>query len=515
MIIFAGLAVVLMGVGALWALDTYLPFGLSEWQRPQLAETPPLKPHLPTSRIIVPVTVPLDAIRASLDASTPRTFSGKRENPMFLPFGKTDIIWKINRGPLAVNGQSEGLTLSTTLTGALQITEQSRSRRAGTTASAVTDLQRWVQDLIADALEQRGDIRANARLISQPALLSSWRLDPKLKGQINIPEGGLRIAGVAIELTDEVKAAIDTAVADELKRIQARLRTHPLMEQIARREWARMCGSISLAGVAAGNPNLYLELRPTRLLASQPLIAATAVSFTVGAEAQARVISAPSAPNCVFPTRLEIVEPVREGRFSVAVPIELPYDELNRLLNQRLADRAPVDGDLSGRMTVQRVRVLPSGDRLLIALRVTVREQVSWFKLGFAATVHLSAKPELDRAQQVLRLADLSIDDVHSGASLGLFGAALRTALPYFAESIVQSAVIDLKPFIAGTRSGIEAAIVMFDRADDGISTDFAVTDLRIVGIEFDSRILRLLAEAEGRINLTVTRLPDPEQRPQ
>lgn len=507
-ILLAVLVVALLGGGVLWALDAYLPYGLSELRRPQLAETPPLKPHVPTSTIVVPITIPLAALSASLDAATPRSFSGKRENPMFMPFGKTDINWRISRGPLAVVGRPEGLTLSTTLTGTLHITDQAKSRRTEATASAGTDLQRWVQSLIADALEQRGDVRAIARLTAQPALLPSWRVDPKLRGQISIPEGGLRIAGIAIEVTDEVKAAIDTAVSEELKRMQSRLRAHPLMEQIARREWAKMCGAISLAGVAAGNPNLHLEVRPVRLLASQPVIDATSIRLTVGAQTQMRVIAAPNTPDCAFPPNLEIVEPVQEGRFFIAAPIELPFAEINRLLNQQLGNRTVPEQAAAGQITVHRVRVLPSGDRFLIALRVTAREQASWLGLGATATVYLSARPELDRAQQVLRLNDMSID-VQSRAGFGLFGAAARAALPYFANSIERNAVIDLKPFMAGARTGIEAAIVRFDRADDGISADFAVTDLRIVGVEFDSKILRLMAEAEGRAKLTLGKLPE------
>ncbi|HWP25036.1 MAG TPA: DUF4403 family protein [Xanthobacteraceae bacterium] len=507
-ILLAAVLVALLGGGALWALDSYLPFGLSELRQPQLAETPPLKPHAPTSTIVVPITIPLPAISASLDAATPRSFSGKRENPMFMPFGKTDINWRISRGPLIVDGRPEGLTLSTTLTGTLHITDQAKSRRSEATASAGSDLQRWVQDLIADALDQRGDVRATARLTVQPALLSSWRVDPHLKGQISIPEGGLRIAGVAIEVTDEVKAAIDTAVSDELKRMQARLRAHPLLEQIARREWAKMCGSISLAGVAAGNPNLHLELRPMRLIASQPVIDATSLRLTVGAETQARVTAQPNMPDCAFPPRLDIVKPVQEGRFFVTAPIELPFNEFNRLLSQQLANRTVPEQAIAGQITVHRVHVLPSGERLLIALRVTAREQASWLGLGATATVYLSAKPQLDREQQVLRLNDMSID-VQSRAGFGLFGIAARAALPYFADSIAQNAVIDLKPFIAGARTGIEAAIAQFDRADDGISADFAVTDLRIVGVEFDSKILRFMAEAEGTAKLTVSKLPD------
>jgi Domain of unknown function (DUF4403) len=62
-----------------------------------------------------------------------------------------------------------------------------------------------------------------------------------------------------------------------------------------------MCRSISLAGVAAGTPNLWLKLKPIRALASQPLIDASNATVTLGVEAQSRIISSESKPDCPFP----------------------------------------------------------------------------------------------------------------------------------------------------------------------------------------------------------------------
>jgi hypothetical protein len=310
-------------------------------------------------------------------------------------------------------------------------------------------------------------------------------------------------------VTDEVKSVIDRTVTEQVSAMQARLRNDPMIEQLARREWAKMCRSISLAAAAAGNPNLFLEFRPIRVFASQPLIDPNAITLTVGVEAETRIVSAASRPNCPFPAQLEIVAPVEQGRFAVAAPIEIPFTEINRILNAQLRGKTfPENADAAGQITVQRVRVAPSGDRLLISLRVTAREQKSWFGLDARATVYVSVRPELDRDRQVLRLTDMSLD-VRSRAAYGLLGAAARATLPYFEESIRQNAVIDLKPYVASARAGIEAIIADYDKQDDGITTDAAVTDLRLVGIEFDSKTLRMIAEAEGRAKIIVSKLPE------
>jgi hypothetical protein len=287
-----------------------------------------------------------------------------------------------------------------------------------------------------------------------------------------------------------------------------RLGNNSTMEQVARRQWAKMCRSISLAAVAAGAPNLWLELRPIRVFASQPLIDSTAVTLTVGAEAETRIVSSATKPDCPFPAQLEIVPPVEQGRFAVAAPIEIPFTEINRILNAQLKGRTiPENADAAAQITVLRSSVAPSGERLQFSFLVKAREQKSWFGLGARATVYISARPVLDREQQKIRLTDMELD-VQSNAAFGLLGAAARTAIPYFQESLEEYAVIDLKPYAASARTGIEAIIADFDKQDDGLSADAAVTGLRLVDIEFDSKTLRVIAEAEGRAKVAVSKLP-------
>src|SRR5207247_10867069 len=178
------------------------------------------------------------------------------------------------------------------------------------------------------------------------------------------------------------------AVNDQVTALQARLRDDPFLEVAARREWAKMCRSISLGAAAAGMPNLWLELRPTRAFAGLPLIDGTAVTLTIGVEAQTRIVPNETKPDCPFPAQLELVPQIDQGRVNIAVPIDVPFTEVNRLLEAQLKGKTfPQDKSGAFAVTVRSVTLAASGERLLISLGVRANEQKSWFGLGAEATV--------------------------------------------------------------------------------------------------------------------------------
>ena len=143
---------------------------------------------------------------------------------------------------------------------------------------------------------------------------------------------------------------------------------------------------------------------------------------------------------------------------------------------------------------------------MLISLHLRANENKSWFGLGAEATVHVWGRPVLDRERQMLRLNDIALD-VESEAAFGLLGAAARAAVPYLEKALAENAVLDLVPLAANARQSIERAIADFRKNADGVNVEAAVTDLRLAGVEFDARTLRVIAEAEGTVRVTVTKL--------
>src|SRR5262249_57837108 len=124
---------------------------------------------------------------------------------------------------------------------------------------------------------------------------------------------------------------IDRAVNEQVTALQARLRDDPFLEQAARREWAKMCRSISLGATAAGMPNLWLELRPTRAFAGQPHTNGSALTLTIGVEAQTRILPNENKPNCPVPAPFEPVPANEHGRVNIAEPVDTPLTQATRL----------------------------------------------------------------------------------------------------------------------------------------------------------------------------------------
>jgi hypothetical protein len=504
-------------IAAAWAMKW---FGLGDRQ-PALATVPPLAPVTRSSTIVTPVAVALTAIRDALERAAPPDLSGKPDIPA-LPFiANVDIGWSVSRGPFTVVARREGLAISTALTGSLRASGQLGDAAAGLLGPP-GDLQGLLGSLLRGdpappdrqnrtekTLDQRADIRGSATLIARPVLLPQWRLEPNLTSEVTIADASLSIMGLKLSVPQEVKPLLERTINEQVSSLQARLRDDPFLELAARHEWAKMCRSVSLGATAPGMPNLWLELRPTRAFAAHPGLDQTAVILTVGVQADTRIVPNETKPDCPFPAQLDIVQQLEQGRVSIAVPIDIPFTEVNRLIEAQLKGKTfPEDKSGAFTATIRSVKFAASGDRLLISVGVRANETKTWFGFGADATIHVWGRPMLDRARQMLRLNDIALD-VESAAAFGMLGAAARAAVPYLEKALAEHAVIDLVPVADNARKNIETAVADFRKRTDSVRVDAEVVDLRLVDLEFDAKTLRVIAEAEGTVRATVMKLDD------
>jgi hypothetical protein len=497
--------------GTLWILESFFPQNSMADRRPMLITLPRLMPVTRNSVIVAPVAVANLAIRDAMEAHAPRALNGKRDNPLSDLLGKADIGWNVTRGPLAVAGTPSGLAISTTLNGSLRVVGQV-ANQTGNLAGAVSGLLgdsvgRDVQKLTTRMLDQRADIRGNVTVTAQPALSTNWRIEPHLAGRVALADGGMTVAGIKLNVSNEVKPLLDRTVNEQVADLANRLRGDRTLELAARREWAKICRSIAIGAAAAGAPKLWLEVRPTRAFAAQPRTVTDWVILTLGVEAETRIVPTATKPNCPFPQRLELVPQLDQGRLSIALPIDVPFTDLNRVLEAQLKGRTlPEEASAPGQVTVLAAKVAASGERLLVSLRVRAKETRSWFGFGAEATLHVWGRPVLDRDNQIMRLTDISLD-VESEAAFGLLGTAARAAVPYLQTALAQRAVVDLKPFAAQARDAIAATLADFRNPADGVEVETAIAELRLTGIEFDSTTLRIGAEASGTARALVRKL--------
>ena len=502
----------------LWALDRFVPTdsGLPEAVA-ILQPSKPLPPVTRASHVIAPVAVALTAIGQSLDAAAPREFAGKNDNPVTQLLGQAEIGLTVSRGTMAASGQTGTLTVTTPLNGTIRITGQagnSAGKAVGGIGGAIGNLLgngevgKQIENLAVKTLDQRSDFRGNVVVTSRPQITAAWRIEPNLAGRLDFGDTGINIAGIKLNLANEIKPVLDPMVNNQIAALQSRLRNDPMIERTAREQWAKMCRAIPLGGEKTGLPPLWLEMRPIRAAAAQPQVDARNVTITIGVQAETRILPNETKPNCPFPAQLELVPPMQEGELAVGVPIDMPFTELNKLLEPQLKGRHfPEDGSGPVDVEILRVTLAAAGDRLLISLRVKAREKKSWFGFGTEATVQIWGKPLLDPQNQLLRLTDMSLA-VESEAAFGLLGAAARAAMPHLQKALADKAVIDLKPFAKDVKTKIGAALTEFEQVGNGVRVDAAVQDLRLTGIEFDATMLRVIAEASGTVKVEVTQLP-------
>ncbi|MEA2942032.1 MAG: hypothetical protein QOD09_2561 [Bradyrhizobium sp.] len=479
---------------------------------PNLVELPPLPAVPRTSTIIAPVAITLNAIRDAAERGTPRNFGGKAANPAEQILQNADINWTAARGPITASGADAVLTLATALTGTLNITGSLSSKVTGAVGDVLGGLlggnaAKQIGSINIKNISASAEIKGNVAMTARPQLAVNWRVDPNLTAQVNLGDTSLSVAGARLNVPAQVKPVIDQAVNDQIAATQARIRNDPAFETSARAQWAKLCRSIPLQGADSSLPPLWLEMRPTNAIAAQPRIDASAVTLTLGLEAETRITSAQTQPDCPFPAALVIVPPT-PGRVSIGVPIDMPFAELGKLLEAQFAGKTfPEDGSGSVDATVKRVAITASGDRLLISLLVNAKEKKSFFGFGGEATVHIWGRPALDQAQQILRLTDIELA-VESESAFGLLGTAARTAMPYLQKALAEKAMVDLKPFTSNAQKRIAAVISDFQKNEDGVRIAAEITTLRLAGIAFDSKTLRVIAEAGGAINVSVTALP-------
>ncbi len=503
------LVIVVSFAGAFLVMKLMSPGGST--RRPALVEVPTLRPLARSSVIVTPTTIALTAIRDVMEQAAPKNLTGKRADPAPQLLTGAEIGWDITRGPLTVSGGSDALTVSTPLNGTLRATGEF-SDRAGDLSGLIGNLlnQNFGQNDRRgrdNKLDQRANIRGSITMTSRPQILPSWRIEPNLTAEVSLADASMSLMGFRLNLAQDIKPLLDRNVSEQVSELQAKVSKDPFLETIARQEWTKMCRSLPLGQAANGMPDLWLEIRPVRAFAAQPRTDQATITLTMGVEAETRIIPAETKPSCPFPAQLEIVPQLQQGRVNLAVPIDMPFTEINRLLETQLEGKSfPEDGRGALTVKVRDVSVAASGDRLLISLRVKANETKSWFGFGTEATVYVWGRPVLDNARQTLRLADIALD-VESQAAFGILGAAARATMPYLERAVAESAVVDLRPLVQNARRSIETALADFRQAGDGVRVDAAVTGLRLVGVAFDAKTLRVIAEADGTVNVAVTAL--------
>src|SRR6266478_6699332 len=269
------LKTILLGI-AVVAVSFFVSLKAMDWLSPRgtvgapvLVELPPLPTAPHSSSIIAPVAIALNAIRDAADRGAPRSFAGKADNPASQILQNADIGWTASRGPITATGAQDVLSLTTPITGTLNVTGSLTSKATGAIGDALGGLlggnvAKQIGSVNIKALNASAEIKGNVIITARPKIAAAWRIEPNLAAQVTLGDTSLLVAGARVNVPAQVKPLIDKNVADQIAAAGARIRNDPTFERNARLQWAKACRSIPLqsTGTGASLPALWLEMRP-------------------------------------------------------------------------------------------------------------------------------------------------------------------------------------------------------------------------------------------------------------
>src|SRR3974390_274632 len=308
-------ALLIVGIffsATLWALNRFFPTDSGPPATLAIANPPPpLQPITRASHVIAPVSIALTAIGQTLEATAPRDFAGKNDNPVTKLLGQAQIGLTVARGTMSASGQQpDTLIITTPLNGSIQITGQIGNVAdktvgviGGTLGGLVgSTLNKQVGNFGLKALDQKTDFHGNVVVTSHPKLTPLWRIEPNLAGRLDFGGGGTtNIAGIKLNLASEIKPMLDPVINSQISALESHLRSERRIERTAREQWSRLCRAIPLGGGETGLPPLWLEMRPIRAAAAQPQVDTRNVTLTIGVQAETRIVPNETKPNCPLP----------------------------------------------------------------------------------------------------------------------------------------------------------------------------------------------------------------------
>src|SRR5450432_54141 len=251
------LKTILLGI-AVVAVSFFVNLKALDWLSPRdtvpapvLVELPPLPAAPRSSSIIAPIVIALSAIRDAADRGAPRTFAGKADNPVSQILQNADIGWTASRGPITATGAQDVLSLTTPLTGTLNVTGSLSAKATGAVGDALGGLlggnvAKQIGSVNIKNLNASAEIKGNVTITARPKIAAAWRIEPNLTAQVNLGDTSLSVAGARVNVPAQVKPLIDKTVADQLNAVQARFRNDPAFENNAKLQWAKACRSIPL-----------------------------------------------------------------------------------------------------------------------------------------------------------------------------------------------------------------------------------------------------------------------------
>lgn len=480
----------LLLLAALAVLGLIAAVGGWFWLRRGPGDTPVAPPRGATARavdpplssVVVPISIPMDALQQTLEASVPKVFVDERGRDLGHGFTLTA---KISRaGEVEVTGR--GGSLETTVPVDTRIEVQVPRQKRPLTVDGRLEVTARSALSLTDAWGLR----------SHTTLRSRWTEAPVLRvGQWELP------------IQSMLDPRIDAALLDAAARVDERLRERDPVRARLETAWTALHQPLPMRG----DTPAWLQVQPDAILADAPSITASALSIQAGLRGRFSLVVG-TQPEALDPTPLPDREaPEGAPTLSVQVPIALDWDALDRAIRPQLVGRAEsldVPGGAGTVLfTVTGAHFYPSGLSVVAALDYTLDGPST--PLDGRGRLYLSGVPVLSADRQELSLSDLQAAvETDSSAVDAVAWLAEAGAL----ETLEERSRVPLTEKLEHARAQLEAGL----SASEGRSAvlDGQIHSLRLADVIPTDDALVVTVIVEGEASLAVAELPPPRNAP-
>jgi Domain of unknown function (DUF4403) len=333
-------------------------------------------PSIPptTSYLSAGVSISDAAIAAELEKVVPKSFH-------FDVRGDARVYGTPSRGAVSVHINPGGsqVVVSMPVGGRIQV----EKRIAIVNASVGIDVS--------------GGIDASFSPVVQP----NWTVNPQLNLNAHLNRAVAKTTFGDIDITGHVQGAVGGAMNGARGAIDGQLARALNIRKDVEHLWDQ----ISAVHKLSDSPRIWLRITPKQVFLQpfhyQP--SAIDAALAVVLETHVFIQDAPPERVKVPLPNLETKDPL-PNEFAIALPVEVPYDVLNRELNKQLAHKPIELSDVGASVTISNATITPYGDGILLSVDFTASKG-TWASVS--GRLYIAGKTKFDSANVELRVEQL------------------------------------------------------------------------------------------------------------
>lgn len=351
---------------------------------PQMTPPPPAPPP-PVSTLSVGLAVPAAEIARLVNDNTTGRVADVHDQPVKCAIGNCKMTLDAQRtGPITVAAQNNVLYIGVPFKANAYFTLPS----------------------ILSMLKTEAHVGGRADLIASPTLGANWQVDPHVSGKMTLDNSRIHLGPLDTNL-----AAIWNDNADLLSKPLFRLINQKLADGMHEGPQVAKLWNSAFAPIRVSeNPAAWLVLRPEHIRIGTPSTANNALQLALGLDVRAELVASETAP-ATQGRPLPAPTPLKSGmnRFSVTLPVVLPYDKASQIALDALIKSPLRVGSHS--LNVTKLAIMPSGQDVVVKAAFCITH--NWDPadaLEGCGVGYLRGVPTFDAATNKIRINSLRYD---------------------------------------------------------------------------------------------------------